>query len=102
MNIYFAVFIKVIMRGLQLINTAEKSFRKRRILKGEIGAQRIAVDFLAKGGVRQKRFDLRAEEKRAVAAFAIIMRLDAENIACAEEAAAGQIVKHKGEHAAQM
>ena len=91
------------MRGRQLIHALEERFVGRGELQREIRTQRIVVHGLVELRVREEALDLAAEHQAAaIFGLGVIKRLDAENIASAEQAILLLIPDNERIHATKL
>ena len=95
-----SVLILKITAVEQLEHMSEHRLLVRNVLIAEVFREPFLVDFLYKVRVGQETLDFRAEEKVAVVLI-VIERLDAENIARAEQLLCGAVPDDEGIHAAQ-
>ena len=91
------------MRGRQLVHALEERFVGRGELQREIRTQRIVVHGLVELRVREEALDLAAEHQAAaIFGLGVIKRLDAENIASAEQAILLLIPDNERIHATKL
>ena len=91
------------MRGRQFVHAFEERFVGRGELQREIRTQRIVVHGLVELRVREEALDLAAEHQAtAIFGLRVIKRLDAENIASAEQAILLLIPNNERIHATKL
>ncbi len=85
----------------QFLDVAEDGVRRRDVLQGKVGIERLGAPFPRDPGVLEDGLDLRAEHQATAAESGVIERLDAESVAREEHSLRPAVPHRKREHAAE-
>ncbi len=100
-DLHFPVAVPQAVRGRQAVHALEKRLRRDGVFERDVVVQRVGVQLFFKAGEREDAFNLRRIHE-VPAELRVVHRLDAEKVACEEQAALLPVPDGEGEHAAQL